>query len=687
MTLINQWMDSEWLQALGWTFIHSLWQITLIGLVLYAVLRIVPNAKAHLRYTLSSLALWMIVITSLSTFILMLPVPQETIEVSGQVFFIPVQETGESGSFRLWLEARMPMLLTVWLGGVAILMLRLAFSLGSMWHLRVTAESDPDMLSALQPILNRMNIKSRPIAATSRWINSPVTIGHIKPMILFPVGLINQLTPSEVEAVLTHELAHIVRRDYLSNVIQSFIETIFYYHPVTWWISKTVRTERENRADDLAIKWCGDELGYAKALMTVQEMQLKQTPALAIGFASKKDVMLNRIRRILQMPHKNHNQMEKTVLLSLCTICFFAFTFAHQQPEEADVQLDVTKELFYPKMVEVVDSIPAKGIYKIHKKTDDQDIEVEVENGEIKSLEIDGKSIQKEEYEAYQSIIDELMGSMVTPPMPERFEFEMPPLPDIPPLPDMEEFFYSFDFEMPELPELPEIPELHFEHLFSPEFQLDGNGLMDFRMEWDSTPDGQTKIIIIQNGDSSVIVSDYGFFQGGNGLNYFQLDPEMKGEWNKEQAEHWRQYADEWRKQSEQYREQWREQAEQWRRDADRHREDQTRQRQELREHLRHRDDERRILELELREGHPSPRAYALRSPSLNLSDQMVKDGLIAPGEEADVLLTPDKLRINGKKMTDALHQKYLRMYEQQQGIELTGNSRVEFKTKTKKRF
>lgn len=126
------------------------------------------------------------------------------------------------------------------------------------------------------------------------------------------MGILNQLSPKEVEAILTHELAHIVRRDYLSNLVQSFIETLFYYHPITWWISGMVRSERENRADDLAVRWCGDQLGYAKALMTVQEMQTRQGPALAVGFASRKGAMLARIQRILNLPYKNHNQMENS---------------------------------------------------------------------------------------------------------------------------------------------------------------------------------------------------------------------------------------------------------------------------------------------------------------------------------------------------------------------------------------
>jgi hypothetical protein len=82
--------------------------------------------------------------------------------------------------------------------------------------------------------------------------------------------------------------------------------------------------------------------------------------------------------------------------------------------------------------------------------------------------------------------------------------------------------------------------------------------------------------------------------------------------------------------------------------------------------------------------GEPA-RAYAYRPARPNFADALADDGLIEPGEEALIQLTPDKLKINGKKMDAETHQKYLNMYEKQQGVELSGNSRVEFRTKTRR--
>ena len=141
---------------------------------------------------------------------------------------------------------------------------------------------------------------------TVRFVESglaktPMVIGYLKPIILFPLGTVNQLTQQEVEAVLAHELAHIYRNDYLLNIIQSFIEIIFYYHPAVWWISANIRTERENCCDDIAVKICGSSITYVKALVILDEIQ--PTPNLAMLFSSdSKNQLLNRVKRILNQP-------------------------------------------------------------------------------------------------------------------------------------------------------------------------------------------------------------------------------------------------------------------------------------------------------------------------------------------------------------------------------------------------
>ncbi len=75
-------------------------------------------------------------------------------------------------------------------------------------------------------------------------------IGHLRPVILMPVGLLAGLPAGQIELILLHELAHIRRCDYLVNLLQTSVENLLFYHPVVWWISGVIRAEREHCCDD-----------------------------------------------------------------------------------------------------------------------------------------------------------------------------------------------------------------------------------------------------------------------------------------------------------------------------------------------------------------------------------------------------------------------------------------------------
>lgn len=715
MNLTPAWIESSWMKALGWTFVHSIWQIALIGLCLFVVLKCIPGRSAHTRYTVSTLALWATLVSALCTFIVMLPENNTITSMPGNFVLVAQKSASVAAQLSTWLEARMPMMLTIWLGGVSILMLRLVISLGWVAHLRYDSFPEENLQTTLDHIIYKLKFNVKASASESAHIKSPVTIGHLKPMILFPIGIINQLTPNEVEAVLTHELAHIVRRDYLSNIIQSFIETLFYYHPVTWWISRMVRTERENRADDLAVSWCGDHLGYAKALITIQEMQTQTLPKLAIGFASNKGAMLARIQRILNVPYKNHNQMEKTVLLSLCSLCFLAFTLTSKAHENRKPD-----KINFPAMITVArectsDSIPATGTYKIHKKTDNQDISIEVTDGDIKELKIDGKDIAPAEFSQYDAVIDQLFGVMDTPPTVEGFGMPaMPAMPSMPGIPPAEIYYMPSmpgmppveAFTMPALPAMPVMPDMSELNIELKELnKLFDDGSVttiynpkirgsNMRILHDTTIVNGDHTIIIQmdNGDSSIVVGPGcqswsmtapaialdGRMMNADEMKKWQEEMQQNAEqWEKE----WKAQADQWKEQSKQYKEQYNEQ---WRDEQMRWQEEQERYRDEMGKMKEFKDDYQLRVPDEDLARELEHQLYLLPSPRLSLSDEMIEDGLIQPGEEAQVQLTPDKLKINGHKMSDELHEKYLRMYERQQGVELSGNSRVEFTTKSK---
>jgi len=142
------------------------------------------------------------------------------------------------------------------------------------------------------------------IARTVRLLRStlvevPTVIGWMKPVILLPASALSGLNPHQLEAILAHELAHIRRHDYLVNLLQTVVETLLFYHPAVWWLSRRIRAERENCCDDLAVNLCGDPFTYAQALADLEELR---GPDRRFVMAADGGSLVQRVRRVLGAP-------------------------------------------------------------------------------------------------------------------------------------------------------------------------------------------------------------------------------------------------------------------------------------------------------------------------------------------------------------------------------------------------
>ena len=129
------------------------------------------------------------------------------------------------------------------------------------------------------------------------------------------------LTPSQVEAILAHELAHIRRHDYAVNVLQTIAETLLFYHPAVWWVSNRIRAEREHCCDEIAVAVCGDPVGYAQALA---ELESWRTVSASMAMAATGGSLSHRVRRILQLPLSEEPRSPSWAVTLALTIVFTA---------------------------------------------------------------------------------------------------------------------------------------------------------------------------------------------------------------------------------------------------------------------------------------------------------------------------------------------------------------------------
>jgi len=138
---------------------------------------------------------------------------------------------------------------------------------------------------------------SRPILLMeSCFADVPMVLGHLRPLILMPVGLLAGLPAGQIEAILLHELAHIRRWDYLVNAVQRLVEGLFFYHPAVWWISRVICAERENCCDDVVIAMSGNAHEYAVALTALEQ---NRWPGQGTAVAATGGNLMKRIRRLL----------------------------------------------------------------------------------------------------------------------------------------------------------------------------------------------------------------------------------------------------------------------------------------------------------------------------------------------------------------------------------------------------
>lgn len=327
----------HWTETLGWTLLNSVWQAALVMLLVIFVLRILPQRFSKARYAIACAGFFIVFIGSASTFWL-LQSNHETSSVSEVHYFfstISSEQSIQNESATSWLKQtlvsavetidnHMSLILFVWSLGAFAFSLRLI----SGWWFISSLKSDSTPLSnqwaeKLQSLATNLGMTKVIRLAESSRITTPMVIGFFKPIVLLPVGMLGGLTTSQVEAIFLHELAHIRRHDYLINLVQVIVETIFFFNPFVWILSNIVRREREYCCDDDVVSIHGSSLEYAKALAQLEEWKLTKS-TFGLALAANKNQLLHRIKRIMEKTGEKYSAKDRfvpAVLLIVGLVC------------------------------------------------------------------------------------------------------------------------------------------------------------------------------------------------------------------------------------------------------------------------------------------------------------------------------------------------------------------------------
>lgn len=187
------------------------------------------------------------------------------------------------------LEAYASVVVAVYLLGAVVMLGRLTIALQGGRRLRVAAKPilDGPVAEMVRHQARQIGLKTAPLVAWCGRISVPVVVGIVRPMILLPGTLATGFDPSQLEAIITHELAHIRRFDPFVNLLQRLIEAVLFFHPAVWYVSRHVSAERENACDDLVVSTGLPAVHYAQALL-----QIAESCAAAQGIAPRSNAAL-----------------------------------------------------------------------------------------------------------------------------------------------------------------------------------------------------------------------------------------------------------------------------------------------------------------------------------------------------------------------------------------------------------
>ena len=383
--ILETFAAAQTVENLGWTLLHSIWQIAFVAFWLFLALRVSPKSSANTRYSISLFALVISFAMPLMTFVWLSKNSDETKqnfvsfneknapfldariyeleEISSpqsgaasnsnqKAFFVSVENL--QNDFTRNFSALAPVLVGFWFLGIIFSAFRLK---GGIWQLyiyktREISAPNEDWQMKFADLCNLLKIGKAVRLVQSKIVETPMVIGWIKPVVIVPASVFLWMNPHELETILAHELFHIRRYDYPVNFIQSFVEILFFYHPLTWWISDNIRRERECACDEAVVKILeNSNFIYANALANLEEFRhsAKQT-ASPVLVAANGGKLMKRIEKIIQI-NKNakigrfQNSLWSASLVSafILALVFGLFSAIKQSPVNAQGKLNENK--------------------------------------------------------------------------------------------------------------------------------------------------------------------------------------------------------------------------------------------------------------------------------------------------------------------------------------------------------
>ncbi len=699
MNFIYNFIPEELIKAIGWTIFHSLWQGAMIAVLLSGVLLVTGKKSAQLRYNFSFAALVLIFFFSLATFIQVYDSSGKTLSsdlgiisantISPQAS-TEVTSPGVSGTnlsfvqvIEYYFSQNVSVIVTLWLLGFILFSMRFIGCVLYVQRLKTVGINPLNdfWYYRLKELSNSIGVKQLVEIYESSKVKAPVAMGYLKPVILLPLGMLTGLPQEQVEAIIIHELAHIKRYDFILNLIQTLIETIFFYHPVVWWITSTINSERENCCDDSTLKLCGGSLVYFKALYNLQQICSEENE-LALAAIGKKNQLFRRINR-MTTKNKNTSYGVKfaafaVLLLVMTAVSIYSSLSAKDNPRGLTTASFINPVTSlsdiapYKNPVGDINSIPdttllKKGTrtLKFYDKVDGEKkkFKAKLNNGKLEELYIDGEKVPEKDLNKYENKITERLNEYDS--AMEEFRSDMKKHKEkikqfkkkMKKFKGSYSYDHDFDFDIPPIPPIVldttewkgimkdvqknlrenlamhsfKIPPIHIPKIDIPSIELDSLNVKLENYKFDNEA----------------------FRESMRAWKDKMKDFKFNDEAFKESMKEWKDKIKDFKFDMEKFNE-------------------------EMKKSGSNSEAFKNSMkELKVNMGKLKESMKVLKEFINDTKDELVKDNLLNEGDDLDdFILSKDEMKVDGKKVSPELHKKYLELYKKHFGKELRGDEK-----------
>jgi bla regulator protein blaR1 len=224
--------------------------------------------------------------------------------VSQPFTFTPQLLSGSAKAIRLAPSQRLARTLSTWaaalwaVGFLTVLGLWIIRWRRVAVSLRTAAPATDGLeLSVLRKLEARAKMQ-RPVALLiSDASLEPGIFGVLRPKLVWPRGISQRLNEAQIEAIVAHELAHVRRRDNLTAALHMFVEAIFWFHPIVWWLQSRLMDERERACDEAVVILGSEPEVYAESILRTCEFCIESPVACVSGITGSE--LKQRLRRIV----------------------------------------------------------------------------------------------------------------------------------------------------------------------------------------------------------------------------------------------------------------------------------------------------------------------------------------------------------------------------------------------------